>query len=560
MSKRSASSTSVEELQAQLEQARAVITSLRETMESLAGQVAALQSSLTNYAAENDLLKRRLYGTKSERTNTSEFQLMLGGMFGENTALQKEMEAALTPGGSGDDGNGEREDKEKKPRPKPKGRRNLAASSLPRITVDIDDAELAKKGRLVGYDESFQLLRLPGGFRVLLKRTARYEIKLAGNKSVLSAEPPPSLFPRALCHTSVFAWLAVEKFALGVPHYRLERLLETEAESLDRGTMCRYMEELGGTLGATVVHAMFEDARANCHVLSTDATGAAIQPEPSADGRRQACKKGHFFTIVADCDHVLYHYTESHSSKTVESLFSGFTGFLQSDASSVYDILDRGPPALEDEQLSLVGCWAHCRRYFFDAAITKHPIGVEGLKRIREIYSVDAQYTKLPPSERKRRRQATLAPLFDDFFAWIEAARLAAAGRNFATKALGYAHNQEAELRRVLQDGRLPLDNTRSERALRTIVVGRKNWLFYGSDTHAESAAAIFSIVASCRLHRLDPLAYLTDLLRVLAHWPRERYLELTPKYWSATRARLDPKLLALPLGPIDVPEQALPV
>mgnify|MGYP000426207690 CR=1 FL=1 len=90
--------------------------------------------------------------------------------------------------------------------------------------------------------------------------------------------------------------------ALGVPHHRLEQHLEAEAEPLDRGTMCRYAEEVGGTLGATIVHAMLEDARANCRVLSTDATGAAIQPGAKVNGVKQVCKKGHFFTIVADCD------------------------------------------------------------------------------------------------------------------------------------------------------------------------------------------------------------------------------------------------------------------
>ena len=107
---------------------------------------------------------------------------------------------------------------------------------------------------------------------------------------------------------------------------------------------------------------------------------------------------------------------------------------------------------------------------------------------------------------------------------------------------------------RVLEDIKLPLDNTRSERALRKIVVGRKAWMFYGSDTHAEAAAAIFSVIASCRLHRLDPCTYLDELLRVLPYWPRERYLELSPRHWSATRARLRPEELAAPLSAFEVP------
>jgi len=351
------------------------------------------------------------------------------------------------------------------------------------------------------------------------------------------------------------AWLAVEKFALGVPHYRLEQHLACEAEPLDRSTMCRAMEELGNTVGATVVHAMLVDAREHGQVLSTDATGAAIQPGARNGGPKQACKKGHFFTIVVDADHVLFHYVEKHTSDAVAELFKDFKGLLQSDASSVYDILEQGPPGPDGTKLELVGCWAHGRRYFFEAAVCRYPIGLEGLRRIREMYRLDATWAALPPVDRKRRREELLRPLMDDFFAWVADAARITEGRNLATKALGYAKNQEQELRRVLADGRLPLDNTRSERALRKIVVGRKNWMFYGSDTHASAAAAIFSIIASCRLHRIEPWKYLDELLRVLPQWPVDRYIELAPKNWNATRARLDPSELDGPLGIYAIPD-----
>lgn len=555
--------TSAEELQEQLLERDAIIDALRTLVQSLEGKNSALHSSLIAYIAENDLLKRKLFGTKSERTNTSEFQLVLESLFPENAALQEQLKEALAPGNSGtsDDGTSGKSgtDKEKKARAKPKGRRDLSASNLPRITCDIEDPELAKQGRLIKYESTFELMHVRGGMRVLEKRTAVYEVEVAGDKTVLAAKHPARLFPRALCHTSVYAWLAVEKFALGVPCYRLEQSLETEEESLDRGTMCRYLEDLGSTLGATIVNAMFEDARMNCHVLSTDATGAAIQPEPSPDGRRQACKKGHFFTIVADCDHVLFHFTASHTSDAVKALFKGFSGHLQCDAAPVYDILERGVPTLlpegaDETSVRLVGCWAHCRRYFFEAAITKHRSAFDGLKKIREMFRVDAQFAKLPPSQRKKRRAIELAPLINDFFAWVEHSRRTEIGRTLATKALGYAHNQENELRRVLEDGRLALDNTRSERSLRRIVVGRKNWLFYGSDVHAESAAAIFSIVASCRLHSVDVYDYLCDVQRLLPYWPRERLIELAPKNWATTRIRLDPDELARPVGVVTVP------
>jgi len=174
--------------------------------------------------------------------------------------------------------------------------------------------------------------------------------------------------------------------------------------------------------------------------------------------------------------------------------------------------------------------------------------------RIRAIYAADRILRRAPADERKALRALHVQPLVDDFFVWVHATKAVTPGRNLATKALGYATNQETELRRILDSGDLPLDNTRAERALRKIVVGRKNWMFYGSDTHAEAAAAIFSVIASCRLHGLDPFQYLEDVLRVLPYWPSNRYLELSPKHWRTTRSRLRPEELAAPLSAFAVP------
>jgi transposase len=530
----------------------ALIATLRTTIAMFEGQVAALQSALVNHATEIQLLKRRLFGPRTERGGTSELQLLLGDMLAQQAVLQKQLDDALAK---------KREGEESKPppappaaRPKPKGRRDLSVSSLPTVIVELTDPELAKTGKVIGYEESRQLLFERGGFKVLVKRMAKYEIEVGGKTTVLGTLAPKTLFARGPLHTSALAWLGVQKFSLGTPCYRLEQDLADQGLSLDRATMCRNLEEVGNVLGATVVHAMRCDAIANCAVLSTDATGASIQPGPRDNGPKRACKKGHFFTIVGDHDYVPFVYTEKHSLAAVAKIFDGFKGYLQADASSVYDILDRGPPKDEDGGVVLVGCWAHLRRYFFEAAICKYAVGVEGLIRIRAIYTADNALAHLPPIDRTRAREATVVPLVDAFFEWVRGAARTTPGRNLATKALGYAANQEQELRRVLLDGRIPLDNTRSERALRKVVVGRKNWLFYGSDVHAEAAAAFFSIIATCRLHSLDPWKYLDEVLRVLPYWPKERHLELSPKHWVATRARLDASELAAPAGIIPVP------
>lgn len=523
-------------------------------------QVDSLQETIVNLAHENELLKRRIYGNKTEKLRTSENQLALGNLLDDEKQLQAQLaeavakakpesEAAATPPAA-------------TPKAKPKGRRDLAACNLPKVLLEILDEDLEKTAKRIGWDVSHQLLFRRGGFSVLVKRVAKYEVPGKDGPTIVGVPQPETLFPRGLLHSSVVAYILVQKFGLGVPHYRLEQHLEDQGLSLDRGMMSRYSDDAGGALGASIVHAMWQDAIATAAVISTDATGGMIQPEKRLDGQRQACKKGHFFTAVVDCDHVLFAYTEHHTQEAVRKLFGNFKGFLQSDASNVYDILERGPPRDEDadadDSIKLVGCWAHCRRYFFEAAICKYPVGVQGLLRIRAIYAADDHFRKLPPAKRKLARDEHVRPLIDSFLEWAQQTRFEQNGRNLATKALGYANNQAQELRRVLADGRLPLDNTRAERSLRKIVVGRKNWMFYGSDSHAESAAAIFSLVASCRLHSIDPQQYLDEVMRVLPYWPKHRYLELAPKYWQATRGNLNPVELEADLCAFSVPPAAL--
>lgn len=517
-----------------------------------AAKVAALEDSLTDLAHENALLKRRLFGTRSERSVTSELQLALGDLLATEAKLQADLDASVEKA----------KDAAPKPDPaegtgkaQPHGRRNLFASNLPRVPVEIRDAALEAQGaRLIRFEDSSQLAFRRGGFFIVVKRVAQYEVIEEHEATVVPAPAPATLFPKALLHTSAVAHLVTSKFGLGVPHYRLERDLLDQGMRLDRGLMSRYVEHTGNTLGATVVAAMWRDAIAHGQMISTDATGALIQPTKAKDGKSLACKKGHFFTAVVDADAVLFAYVERHTGEAVKALFGDFRGLLQADASAVYDILARGPPPDTDDGVALLGCWAHCRRGFFEAALCRHPTGVQGLMRIRAMYAADAAGRRVPRDERTAFRDAHLRPLMDEFFTWAATARDRTPGRNLATKALGYALNQEAELRAVLRAGDIPLDNTRAERALRKIVVGRKNWLFYGTDTHAEAAAAIFSIIATCRLHGIDPFAYFDEILRVLPSWPRDRYLELAPQRWLATRARLDPAELERPISRVEVP------
>ncbi len=559
----------VAELEAEIVQLRAKLVNSEQTLQRL-------RQAYTNALEQLQLAKRRLFVAKAERREAVPEQLQLDLLSQQVEQLGKELnqaETATNPDASTDTTEQAHPNKTAKARqddgakPKSSGRRNLALSTLPLIRVEITNPELEGKAEHIGFEESWKLGYERGGQRRIL--VARVVYRLAekdpetGALQIVKAEAPKELVRRSLLSASLIAHVLIAKYVLGVPFARQESLYQLMGEGLDRSTMCRYAEDIGATLGA-VVDAMAHEAKTTAFCLSTDATGVAIQPTFIGDGKRQPCRKGHFFVVLADKDHVFFEYQPKHTSKAVSEMFRGFHGYIQADANAVYDALFRGGTSVtlwneepEDPPPKEVGCYSHCRRNFWDAAVCKHPEGLTGMKMIDALFAADAPLWKLPPSQRQLQRHKILLPMVNAFFDWVRQESKQQRPRGLVSKALGYALRQEAPLRRFLEDPRLKLDNNGAERAIRPIATGRKNWMFFGSDDHAQAAANLFSLVASCKLHGLDPELYLTELIRVMPYWPRQRYLELCPRDWLTTRARLDPRELELPIGHITVPPSA---
>ena len=493
-----------------------------------------------------ELLKRRIFVAKAERIDVQQLELEFAEKKAELDALAETLGLAV-----------QAEKLERKAHKKPKGRRNLRKVEMPEERIELLDAEREGKFERIGFEESCRLgYRRGGPIRIVVAR-ATYKIPGAENApaQLVTVKRPKELFERSLLAPSMLAHVLTAKYAMGLPFYRLEEALAREGIALDRGTMSRVAENAGATLGAIVL-AMADDARKNAFCLSTDATGIAIQPAPLADKSRQACKKGHFFVVLADQDHVFFEYQPKHTSAAVCDMFKGFGGYLQADAHAIYDALFRGDAVRDGEPPPTeVACWSHARRKFWEAATGKHPLGREGLYRMQRIFELDASWADVPPDKKRALRDEKLRPFVDDFFRWnaSEYARVRNE-RGLVASAFGYAERQAQALRRFLDDGRLRMTNNHSERAVRPIALGRKAWLFFGSDDHAAAAANLFSLIASCKLHKLDPEAYFADIFRVMPSWPRERYLELAPKFWTDTRARLDPDALAIQFGDIVVP------
>jgi hypothetical protein len=312
---------------------------------------------------------------------------------------------------------------------------------------------------------------------------------------------------------------------------------------------------------------MWKHALATAFCISTDATGICIQPIPN-DRVRQPCKKAHFLVQIADRDHILFEYLERETSAAIYARFRGFSGYVQADAKSVFNLLFADEAALkasghdvqhDGAERHEVACWFHARRRFWEAAVAKQTVGREGLMRIGRIFELDDSWKKKPPAEIKALREAHLRPHVRAFFGWVEQTRPEFQHqRGLVRTALEYAHNHEVALQRFFEDGRLVLTNNWAERANKSVALGRRAWLFCGSDDHAKSTAALFSLVCSARLHGLDPEEYLRCLIRLVPLWPADRMLELSPLFWSKTRERLDPKALAAELGHLSIPSELL--
>jgi transposase len=411
-------------------------------------------------------------------------------------------------------------------RPKPTGRKPLP-EHLPRFDVTLLPEEVEREGldafERIGEEVTETVERRPGAFVVVRVHRPKFVRKghspLGETKvSQMSALELP--IPRGLAGPGLLADTLVRRFQDHQPLHRLERIYGREGLELARSTVCGWHTELSD-LVRPLIEAMWQDALASPY-LCTDATGVLVQ-----DLKR--CHVGHFWIMAAPERHVLFNYSRRHDKAAVDEMLSGYEGYLVADAHSVYEHLYRTGNVIE------VGCWAHARRYFFKALETDRDLATQGLSRIRALFDLERTHATLPPEARLRARNEQGKRIVEDFFGWCEAEILRALDETPIQKALRYALNQRLALSRFLEDGRLPIHNNFSERELRREAVGRKNWLFIGSDDAGEVNANFVSLIASAQLHDLEPWAYLRDLFCLLPAWPKKRVLDLAPLNWTKT-------------------------
>jgi transposase len=470
-------------------------------------------------------LELGLLATKSEHLPGNGAQLSLDVLsMILNDRQRAELDAALAAA------NAEQEVKAHTRRP-PTGRKPLP-EHLPRVVIEVLPPEVQRKGldafERIGEETCETIERRPASLvvaRVVRPKFVAKDRERDAETDVFVAEPLELPIPRGLAGPGMLADTIVKRWQDHLPLNRLEDVYARDGLDLARSTMCGWHAAL-----ADVVQPLVSAMRADAFTLPylcTDATGVLVQ-------QKEKCRTGHFWVLVAPGRHVLFEFTRDHTSDAVDDVLAGYQGYLVADAHVVYDHLYATGDVIE------VNCWAHARRYFFKALSSDPARAKVALGFIGALFRIERTLADSPRKKKEQIREKRSRPIVDAFFSWCDAEAATVLDDTPISDGIRYARNQRVGLARFLEDGRLPIHNNMSELALRREAVGRKNWLFVGSDDGGAVNALFTSLLASCRLCDVEPWAYLRDIFCLLPRWPEHRLLELAPVAWNETRARDD--------------------
>lgn len=464
-------------------------------------------------------LLRKLFGRKAERLSDEE-NTFLKELFPQEESV--EPQAPEPPAAE----EAAQEDSTIKRRPGSRGLKSLA-KDLPRQTIVHDlsaeqkvCAECGCDKKRIGEETSEQLEYVPASLYVIEHVCPKYACPQCQGQ-VAQGEKPAQPIEKGLPGPGLLAHVIVSKYADHLPLNRQESIFARYGVELSRSTLCDWMMASAEAL-APVVKEMRKRVLQS-FVIHTDDTSVPVQA-------KRKTRKCYLWTYLGDeaNPYIIYDFTETRGRAGPEAFLEKYQGYLQADAYGGYDKLYNEKPIRE------VACMAHARRKFFEAKQTDPLRAGIALLRIRALYDLERLAKDRAPETRKALRTHTAARLLNTFHKWLVAERDAVLPKSPISQAIAYALANWRALCRYLCDGRLAIDNNAAERALRACVVGRKNWMFCGSERGGHAAAILYSLTQSAKRNGLDPFAYLRDLLRLIPTHPQSRIGELLPDAWKS--------------------------
>jgi transposase len=382
--------------------------------------------------------------------------------------------------------------------------------------------------RKVGEDITEILDYIPGRFEVV--RHIRPAFSCRRCESMVQSPMPSLPIERGQAGAGLLAHILVSKYCDHQPLYRQSGIYAREGVELDRAIMAAWVGKVTA-LVAPLVETVAQ------HVMAAQKLHADDTPVPVLAPGTGKTKTGRLWVYLRDerpyggqgPPAVVYRYSPDRRGEHPRVHLARFHGFLQADGYSGFGPLYRtanGQPATVTE----VACWAHVRRSFYDIHVAnKAPIAGEALQRIGQLFDIERSAMGQPPEQRRLIRQRAARPLMDDLAAFLDASLATISGRSELAKAIRYARSRWIALTRYLDDGTLEISNNAAERAIRPLALGRKNYLFAGSDAGGERAAAAYTLIETAKLNGLDPEAYLREVLGRIADHPINRIGQLLP-------------------------------
>lgn len=455
--------------------------------------------------------KRIRFGHKAEALGPEQRELFEESCSADLAALAAELEA-LQP-------------KAAAPRPpRARGRQTLPAQ-LPRIEHrhEPESCTCAACGEalsLIGEDISEQLDVEPARFFV--HRHIRPQYACRGCETVHAAPLPPAVIEGSLAAPGLLAWVATQKYLDHLPLYRVEQISARFGVPLARSTLAAWVGRIGVAL-APLAERLAERLKAS-PLLHADET-----PVPQLDPGRGSTRRATLWayrnnSLAQGPPIVVFDYQPTRSGQHAQAFLGNWRGHLMVDDYSGYKALFASADIIE------LACWAHARRKFFDLhAAAPHPLAAAALGRIGELYAIEREGAALTGEARARWRQQEAGPRLEALRVWLIATRSQVAHGGGMAKAIDYTLKRWAALTRYAQSGHLPIDNNPIENAIRPIAIGKKNWLFAGSERAGKRAAAIQTLLATALLNGLEPYAWLKQTLERLPTWPNRRIDELLP-------------------------------
>ena len=373
----------------------------------------------------------------------------------------------------------------------------------------------------IGEDITRELELQPAKLEAHIHVRPKYACRCC-KQGVHAALLPPRPIPGGIAGPGLISEVIVSKFGDHLPLYRLEDILVRSGVYIARSTLCDWVK-----FAAELFTPLYELQRKlvlQSTVMWTDDTPVTVI------GGLQGSFQGHFWAYIGhEPPYSVYDFTKSRSRDGPAKFLPGFTGYLHADAFTGYDAIFLGPHATVQE----VACWAHARRKFFDAVKSYPRESHQVLEWIRQLYDIEDRARTWSPEARLQLRIAEAIPVLDKIGAYLTGLARTVLPKSSLAKAVNYARNQWAALRRYTEDGRLTIDNNVSERTLRHQAIGRKNWLFLGSEAAGPRAAVLCTILAGAKRHRIEPWCYVRDLLLRL-HADDPRLDEMLPDRWAA--------------------------